>query len=161
MEMGNGDGNCKSCARILETLEHIFFNCRLAQWGWASIAIYFELVPTSSFLTIMHSLIDTTLDKNPWEMARLYIIHQTCWTLWNHRNKWQYNAQSLRFLPKVIINRAREHLQATTRYHDSKKKQRRMRHVEEHILHSNKQLQDPYSRAKWMTTVVQTRPPKA
>lgn len=132
-KLGQGDGNCEFYPKTPETLEHIFYNCRHAQKGWASIAIYFEPVPTNNYLTSTISLIniiDLALEKTPQSTARLYIIHQSCWTLWNHRNGGLYNNHSLRFSPNVTTERAREHLQVVTRYYDSKKKKRRMKNAD-------------------------------
>lgn len=44
-KIGHEDGYCPLCPRILEMNEHIFFKYLKAQWGWATIAIYYEVAP--------------------------------------------------------------------------------------------------------------------
>lgn len=82
--LGKGNGCYKSFPRIKKDLDHIFFHYNQAQRGWASNALYYEADPAKNYLNLVNSFIDIldrALSKSPMETARIYVVHQTCWTL--------------------------------------------------------------------------------
>lgn len=130
LKLGRGDGFCKSCPGIIEDPDHIFYHCQQAQRGWASNALYYEADPSNNSLIHTNSFIDIldeALDKSPQGTTRIYVIHQTCWALWKHRNGRLYNNQHCRFAPSVYAERAKESLEASIRYCTATKKKTRMR----------------------------------
>lgn len=88
-KLRHGNGCCTVCPGTQKTPEHIFHSYLKDQRGWAGNALYFKpnpykiyLVDTSSFIDIL----DSGLAKTPIGSLRLFVIYQTCWTLWLHRN---------------------------------------------------------------------------
>lgn len=128
--LGKGDGYYKSCPRIIEDPNHIFFHCSQAQRGWASNALYYEVDPANNYLNLANSFIDIldgALTKSPMGTARIYVVHQTCWALWKHRNSRLYNNQHFCFSPWIYTKCARENLKAIIKYCNSTKKKKRIR----------------------------------
>lgn len=78
---------------------------------------------TNSFIDIL----DDSLSYDHDNTARIFVIHQTCWMLWNQRYGHLYNHHLMRFSPWLNTNRAKEHLVAALRYNKSHKKNRRIR----------------------------------
>lgn len=127
--LGHGDGCCTLCLGTPKTPEHIFYSCLKAQRGWAGNALNFEsnpyesfLVDTSSFLDIL----DNGLSRTPTGISRLFVIFQTCWSLWLHKNNHVYQHRSPCFAPRINAEQVVAHLDATSRYTSSHKKRMRM-----------------------------------
>lgn len=88
-KIGKSDDSCKSCFDTQESPEHIFFDCLHARRAWAGNAILFIEDPTISSLATTTSFIDIlddVLGKSANDIAALFIVYHTCWTLWRQRN---------------------------------------------------------------------------
>lgn len=77
---------------------------------------------TSSFIDIL----DSALTKSVLGTTKIYVIYQTAWTLWLHRNNRVYQNRPLRFAPQINAEMARAYLEGASQYTASHKKRRRM-----------------------------------
>lgn len=136
-KLGHGDGYCPLCPGHEETNEHIFFLCFKAQRGWGATVLFYEPHPRDSSLIEAQSIrdiIDGCLEKSPVATARLFVVHHTCWELWNQRNDRTYNHKHPIFSARKTAELAKEHIAAAARYNMSYKKRRRLRKATEYIL---------------------------
>lgn len=128
--MGHGNGDCLSCPSHIETCNHFFFACTHALRAWASNVLYYKEFSTDNNIQRTNSLIsnlDLGLVRTTRGTTFLFVLYQTCWSLWLIRNDRVFNQKVNRFSPRVNADPALAHLEATSRYALSHKKRRRMR----------------------------------
>lgn len=80
---------CKYCGK-LETRNHLFFNCNIAQviWVWIRVSIRWSERPTS--LQHFEDMIGIGLGHVK-DIAIFSILASVTWILWKTRNNWVFN----------------------------------------------------------------------
>lgn len=94
-----GSEKCKYCSK-LETRNHLFFNCNIAQliWVWVRVSLRWLERPISiqNFEDSMGIGLHTKMD-----VTALFILGSVVWSLWKTRNDWVFNNQLIKN-PKSI-----------------------------------------------------------
>lgn len=101
-----------------------------SQRGWANNSIYYKSHPTNSSLLEVISIIDIIdmgLQKNSLCTPNMFVVYQTCWNLWIHRNDRMFNKRQHTFSPRGMATQAIVNLEAASKYTKSHKKHHRMR----------------------------------
>jgi hypothetical protein len=99
---GKGSERCKYCGK-LETRDHLFFNCHIAQviWVWVRISMRWSERPTS----IQHFEDMMGIGLGPIrDSSVFFILASVVWSLWKTRNDWDFNNQLIKS-PKVIAHK--------------------------------------------------------
>jgi len=96
---GKGSERCKYCGK-LETRNHIFFNCNIAQmiWVWVRVSLrWFERpISIQNFEDIMGINFGAVRDSSVF-----FILASVTWSLWKTRNNWVFNNNLIKS-PKAI-----------------------------------------------------------
>ena len=96
---GKGSEKCKYCGK-LETRNHLFFNCNIAQiiWVWVRISLRWFVRPVSlqHFEDMLGGGGGYINDFNVF-----FILAAVVWSLWKTRNDWVFNSNLIKS-PKVI-----------------------------------------------------------
>jgi len=98
---GKGSEKCKYCGK-LETRNHFFFNCTIAQiiWVWVRVSMRWlnRLTSIQHFEDMMG--IGSGNSNN---MSSFFILASISWSLWKTRNNWVFNDVLVRS-PKAIAH---------------------------------------------------------
>jgi len=96
---GKGSEFCKYCGK-LETLDHLFFNCRISQllWVWVRISMRWVVRPISlqHFEEMLGDGEGRITDIN-----EFFILAAVVWALWKSRNDWVFNNNLIKS-PKAL-----------------------------------------------------------
>lgn len=99
---GKGSENCKYC-NALETCNHLFFNCNIAQviWVWVRVSLrWFERpISVNNYQEVMG--IGEVVRDNKFAFI---ILAAVAWSLWKARNDWVFNNVLIKS-PKAIAYR--------------------------------------------------------
>jgi hypothetical protein len=98
----NCQGNAKCClCSSVETIQHLFFDCRFASFVWNTVHITFGIQPPNSFANLfgswLHGLCPKVKSQILLGAAALY------WALWLNRNETIFNKASANTYIQVIF----------------------------------------------------------
>lgn len=113
--MGVATGDCGSCPGMLETPLHLFFQCPYARDCWMALQNHTAGVNTGlnvDSCTNLIELLDHCAGINAGHTAKLFLIYETLWSIWNERNKLQFEGKVRSFSPTHIAKLAADNMDA-------------------------------------------------
>ncbi|CAM6117704.1 unnamed protein product [Calypogeia fissa] len=108
-KLGFTDVNCLCCPDRLESISHIFLECKHATASWNSLrrmhtkATGFQAFPTCiTFLAVL----DCCLEVKSRNSAFLFLLYATLWNLWLARNAQLHEGTSRYFSAELLTSQA-------------------------------------------------------
>lgn len=87
LKLGDSEKRCKWCDFCEESIDHLFWRCNLAKWGWLYVFKWWNM-GISTYMTRNFSLDWLMMLQDDGIVSQIWriVVGGTCWSIWLTRN---------------------------------------------------------------------------